>query len=68
MSTMTRSEIKAFMRVLKAMNLREETAVGITSLMEDETDKADEMVEFIKNNQNATETELINKALEINQK
>lgn len=65
MNTMTEQEIRDFMIILKSLNLGDATIVGIAAMMDRDIGKTQEMVEFIKKNPNATETELINKAMEI---
>lgn len=65
MSEMTESEIIAFMKVLKIMRLRDEAVLFITASMEDNSDKADKMIAYIKENPNATETDLLKKTQEI---
>ena len=65
MSEMTESEIIAFMKVLKIMKLRDETVLFITASMNDNPDKADKMIAYIKENPNATETDLLKKTQEI---
>ena len=62
---MTEQEIRDFMIILKSLNLGDATIVGIAAMMDRDIGKTQEMVEFIKKNPNATETELINKAMEI---
>ena len=64
-NTMTEQEIRDFMIILKSLNLGDATIVGIAAMMDRDIGKTQEMVEFIKKNPNATETELINKAMEI---
>lgn len=65
MNIMTEQEIRDFMIILKSLNLGDATIVGIAAMMDRDMGKTQEMVEFIKKNPNATETELINKAMEI---
>ena len=65
MNTMTEQEIRDFMIILKSLNLGDATIVGIAAMMDRDIDKTNEMVDFIAANPNATETELINKAMEI---
>lgn len=62
---MTEQEIRDFMIILKSLNLGDATIVGIAAMMDRDIGKTQEMVEFIKKNPNITETELINKAMEI---
>ena len=62
---MTEEEIRDFMIILKSLNLGDATIVGIAAMMDRDIGKTQEMVEFIKKNPNTTETELINKAMEI---
>ena len=62
---MTEQEIRDFMIILKSLNLGDATIVGIAAMMDRDIGKTQEMVEFIKKNPNTTETELINKAMEI---
>ena len=64
-NTMTEEEIRDFMIILKSLNLGDATIVGIAAMMDRDIGKTQEMVEFIKKNPNTTETELINKAMEI---
>lgn len=64
-NTMTEQEIRDFMIILKSLNLGDATIVGIAAMMDRDIGKTQEMVEFIKKNPNTTETELINKAMEI---
>lgn len=64
-NTMTEQEIRDFMIILKSLNLGDATIVGIAAMMDRDIGKTQEMVEFIKKNPNITETELINKAMEI---
>ena len=65
MSEMTESKIMAFMKILKSMGMPRATTIAITAMMDDKTEKADEMVRFIEKNPNATETVLLKKAQEI---
>ena len=62
---MTEQEIRDFMIILKSLNLGDATIAGIAAMMDRDIGKTQEMVEFIKKNPNTTETELINKAMEI---
>lgn len=64
-NTMTEQEIRDFMIILKSLNLGDATIVGIAAMMDRDMGKTQEMVEFIKKNPNATETELLKKAVEI---
>lgn len=65
MSEMTESEIIAFMKVLKIMRLRDEVILFITASMEDNPDKADKMIAYIKENPNVSESDLLKKTQEI---
>lgn len=65
MNTITDKEKVAFLQILADLGLCRETCWGILAMMDDDRNKMNEMVDFIEANLNATETELINKAMEI---
>ena len=65
MNTITDKEKVAFLQILADLGLCRETCWGILAMMDDKRNKMNEMVDFIEANLNATETELINKAMEI---
>lgn len=65
MNKMTEQDIRDFMIMLKSMNQSDGTILVITIMMGEDKDKADKMVEFIKNNPNATESQLLKKGKEI---
>lgn len=62
---MTEQEIRDFMIILKSLNLGDATIVGIAAMMDRDIGKTQEMVEFIKKNPNATESQLLKKGKEI---
>ena len=65
MNKMTEQDIRDFMIMLKSMNQSDGTILVITIMMGEDKDKTDKMVEFIKNNPNATESQLLKKGKEI---
>ena len=65
MNTITDKEKVAFLQILADLGLCRETCWGILAMLDDDRNKMNEMVDFIEANLNATETELINKAMEI---
>ena len=65
MNKMTEQDIRDFMIMLKSMNQSDGTILVITIMMGEDKDKADKMVEFIKKNPNATESQLLKKGKEI---
>ena len=58
--------IEAFSKVLKSLMLSKDGTIAI-ALMLQEDNQMIEMVEYIKNNPNATESEILKKAVEINE-
>ena len=65
MNTITDKEKVAFLQILADLGLCRETCLGILAMMSDNRNKMNEMVDFIEANLNATETELLKKAVEI---
>ena len=65
MNKMTDKEKVAFLQILADLGLCRETCLGILAMMNNDINKANEMVDFIEANLNATETELLKKAVEI---
>jgi len=65
MRNMTEEEKIALMGIVRNLKLPMETSVWLCAMMDEKRENAAELVKYIKNNPNATETELINKALEI---
>ena len=59
--------VKAFVRVLRDMKVSPEGAQMITSTLQNKQ-QMDSLVAYIKCNNNATESELIDKAIEISQR
>ena len=64
-NTITDKEKVAFLQILADLGLCRETCWGILAMMNDNRNNMNEMVDFIEANLNATETELLKKALEI---
>ena len=62
---MTDKEKVAFLQILADLGLFRETCLGILAMMNNDINKANEMVDFIEANLNATETELLKKAVKI---
>ena len=62
---MTDKEKVAFLQILADLGLCRETCLGILAMMNNDINKANEMVDFIEANLNATETELLKKAVKI---
>ena len=56
---------KLFIKVLMSMGLPDTTIMVITEMFWNKVEMMDEMVAFIKTNPNATETQVITKAMEI---
>lgn len=63
-TTQNRAAVKALMKILIAMSLFEEAVKMITTALQTEN-QMDVLVNFIKRNPNATETEIIKKVQEI---
>lgn len=63
-TTQNRAAVKALMKILIAMSLSEEAVKMITTALQTEY-QMDVLVNFIKSNPNATETEIIKKVQEI---
>lgn len=63
-TTQNRAAVKALMKILIAMSLSEEAVKMITTALQTEN-QMDVLVNFIKSNPNATETEIIKKVQEI---
>jgi len=53
------------MKILWAMGVQEHNISGITQMFWEDIPKMDKMVDFIKDNTEATETEILRKAVEI---
>ena len=64
-NTITDKEKVAFLQILADLGLCRETCLGILAMMNDNRNKMNEMVDFIEANLNTTETELLKKAVEI---
>lgn len=56
---------QAFMKVLMSMKVQEKNIKAITQLLWNNVQAMDELVEYIRHNTNATESEIIKKAVEI---
>ena len=56
---------QAFMKILMSVGVQEDNIKGITELLYDNLEGMDKLVEYIKQNLNATESEIIKKSLEI---
>lgn len=63
-TTQNRAAVKALMKILIAMSLSEEAVKMIITVLQTEN-QMDVLVNFIKSNPNATETEIIKKVQEI---
>ena len=60
-----REKTKAFMTILMDLNLPKATVEGETAMFWNNVDMMNEMVDYIEINTNATETQIIDKAIEI---
>ncbi len=60
-----KEKTKAFMEVLLAIKMQEHNIIGITQMLWEDNQSMDKVVDYIEQNPNATETQVMRKVLEI---
>ena len=65
LKNLMREKTKSFMKILKDLELSEMTIKGITAMVWNNLEMMNKMVDYIEKNPQTTETQMINKAMEI---